>query len=65
MSFNIDQRPISNITEKINCPQCTSTKVYSNRKWFWDDKTKNVYLLSDWTCRDCKHDFEGEQLDGQ
>lgn len=63
MSFYIDQRPISDITEKINCPKCTSTNIYSNRKWCWDNTTKQILLLSDWSCKDCKHDFDGEELE--
>ena len=51
------------ITERINCPQCNSSKIYVNKKWEWNEKFNEVDLISDWTCKDCGFDFNGEELE--
>ena len=51
------------ILNRISCPVCTSHEIYSNKKWKWNHKFKEVDLISDWTCKDCKSDFEGHELE--
>ena len=51
------------ITERIHCPKCYSSKIYVNKKWQWNKKFHEVDLITDWTCKDCKSDFEGQELE--
>jgi len=51
------------IVSRISCPICTSHKIYSCRKWEWNHQFKEVDLISDWTCKDCKSDFDGVELE--
>ena len=53
------------ITERIHCPTCNSSKIYVNKKWQWNKKFHEIDLITDWTCKDCKSDFEGHELESQ
>ena len=50
------------ITQRISCPYCFSSKIFVNKKWEWSDRFKEAYLISDWTCKTCGSDFEGDDL---
>ena len=50
------------ITEKICCPKCSSNKIFVKKKWKWCSDIKEVILISDWTCKTCGYDFDGDDL---
>jgi transposase-like protein len=52
------------IKEKICCPKCSSNKIFMKKKWEWCSDIKEAILISDWTCKTCKFDFDGEDLNG-
>ena len=62
-TYYIDKRPMSFVTEKISCPKCTSTNIYPHKKWIWDHSCKEIILTSDWACKTCKLNFEGDELE--
>ena len=64
MSFNIDQRPISTIENKIECPQCASTKVYPRKNWYRYSNKKPKFIIL-WKCKTCNHEYDYNDLEDQ
>ena len=64
MSFNIDRRPISTIETKIECPKCSSTKVYPKKNWYRYPNKKPKFI-SLWQCKSCNLAYDYNNLEAQ
>ncbi len=64
MSFNMDKGPISTIENKIECPKCSSIKVYPKKNWYKYSNKKPKFIIL-WQCKSCNYQYDYNDLEEQ